>query len=102
SQIDRKRLARLGLHPLATAHALALFDAAVFGPAGQPPVLVPARLNTATETPPPLLRRLISPRRPAARAARTTQATGQDTSLPARLAGLAPEQRGTVLLDLVR
>ncbi|MEU6415702.1 acyltransferase domain-containing protein, partial [Microbispora sp. NPDC046933] len=98
SQIDRKRLARLGLHPLATAHALALFDAVVFGPADRPPVLVPARLNTATETPPPLLRRLISPRRPAARAARASQ----DTSLAVRLAGLTPEQRGAALLDLVR
>ncbi|MGI5157239.1 type I polyketide synthase [Microbispora sp. CA-102843] len=99
SQIDRKRLARLGLHPLATAHALALFDAVVFGPSGRPPVLVPARLNTATETPPPLLRRLISRRRPAVRAA---QAAGQDDALAARLAGLTPEQRGAALLDLVR
>ncbi|MBE3016296.1 acyltransferase domain-containing protein, partial [Microbispora sp. NEAU-D428] len=102
SQIDRKRLARLGLHPLATAHALALFDAVVFGQAGQPSVLVPARLNTATETPPPLLRRLISPRGSATRAARAAQATGQDTSLAARLAGLTPEQRTEALLDLVR
>ncbi|WP_345533580.1 beta-ketoacyl reductase, partial [Microbispora amethystogenes] len=96
-QNDHRRLARLGLRPLETDHALALFDAAVFGPAAQPPVLVPARLNTATDAPPPLLRRLISPRRRAARAA-----AGQDGSLATRLAALTPERRSAALLDLVR
>ncbi|WSS06668.1 SDR family NAD(P)-dependent oxidoreductase [Microbispora sp. NBC_01189] len=96
-QNDHKRLARLGLRPLETDHALALFDAVVFGPAAQPPVLVPARLNTATDAPPPLLRRLISPRRRTVRAV-----AGQDGSLAARLAGLTPEQRSAALLDLVR
>ncbi|WTZ23843.1 type I polyketide synthase [Microbispora sp. NBC_01389] len=96
-QNDHKRLARLGLRPLETDHALALFDAVVFGPAAQPPVLVPARLNTATDAPPPLLRRLISPRRRTVRAV-----AGQDGSLAARLAGLTPERRSAALLDLVR
>ncbi|TLP50370.1 type I polyketide synthase, partial [Microbispora triticiradicis] len=96
-QNDHKRLARLGLRPLETDHALALFDAVVFSAAAQPPVLVPARLNTATDAPPPLLRRLISPRRRAVRAA-----AGQDGSLTTRLSALTPERRSAALLDLVR
>ncbi|MGW5266985.1 type I polyketide synthase, partial [Microbispora sp. NPDC004025] len=97
TQTDLKRLARLGVHPLASDHALALFDAAVFGSAGQPPVLVPARLNTASDAPPALLRRLVSPRRPAVRAV-----AGQDAPLAARLAGLDARKRSEALLDLVR
>ncbi|KAA9373068.1 SDR family NAD(P)-dependent oxidoreductase, partial [Microbispora cellulosiformans] len=96
-QNDHRRLARLGLRPLETDHALALFDAVVFGAAAQPPVLVPARLNTTTDAPPPLLRRLISPRRRAVRAA-----AGQDGSLATRLAALTAERRSAALLDLVR
>ncbi|MGW4116854.1 SDR family NAD(P)-dependent oxidoreductase, partial [Actinosynnema sp. NPDC004786] len=80
---DRRRLARSGVVPMTTEHALALLDAALTDGA---PVLVPARLDLTA----PSLRGLT----------RRTRRTS-DTDLAHRLASLPEAEQHAVVLDLV-
>ncbi|KOX10706.1 acyl carrier protein, partial [Streptomyces sp. NRRL B-3648] len=105
NETDLRRLARIGLLPLATDEAMDLFDTAL---AGSEPVLAvsglePAALREAGDALPPLLRDLVPAgrRRTAAAAGRSG---GQDAgpSLAERLATLSPEEREQALTDLVR
>nr|ARQ84055.1 milbemycin biosynthetic protein MilA3 [Streptomyces hygroscopicus subsp. aureolacrimosus] len=98
-QTDRTRMARVGLRPLATDEALALFDNALVD---GPPLLLPARIDTKAlrgTTAPPLFQSLVRPttgHRP-----RPATPDGR-SSLRARLAGLDPAAQHEVLLTLVR
>ncbi|WNV87568.1 type I polyketide synthase [Umezawaea sp. Da 62-37] len=89
TEADRRRLARTGLRPLATADALDLFDAAV---AGDDAVLAVTRLDTRglRDPVPPLLAGF------APRAATPAPRPGVD------LAGLPESEADRVLTDLVR
>nr|WP_109530278.1 type I polyketide synthase [Nocardia aurea] len=97
---DRDRLAKQGVRALATATALALFDAAVFH--RDRTLLAPAPLDLArwqgADTAPPLLRALIRPSRRRA----DTESRPADSGLAGRLAALPSEEQASVLLDLVR
>ena len=99
---DKARMSRVGLAPLATEHALRLFDTAMLT---DRPVLVAARLDPAAlagqgAALPPLLSQLVArPTRRVIDEAATT--TVSMTSLMARLHGLSAEQRHRQLVDLV-
>ncbi|WP_229795964.1 type I polyketide synthase, partial [Saccharothrix coeruleofusca] len=88
SEVDRKRISRLGLKPIGVAEALAAFDAAV---AGDAPVLAVTGLDRAAlrEDPHPALREL-APRRAKPKA-------GAD-----RFAALSEGDRLRALTELVR
>ncbi|MPY62259.1 type I polyketide synthase, partial [Streptomyces spongiae] len=92
---DRERLARSGFRPLTVEEGLALFDTAT-ACAGDPPILVPVRLDhqalRSRADVPPLLRGLFRPR--------TSRAGADD--LPRRLAGKTVEEQRALLLDVVR
>ncbi|MFH9862565.1 SDR family NAD(P)-dependent oxidoreductase, partial [Streptomyces sp. NPDC017202] len=97
---DLQRIKRLGLLPLATDEAMALFDSAV---AGTEPVLAVSRIDTAAlraqhQAPTPLLRALVpaGPRR-----ANDTRSDAA-ASLAERLGALSREEREQALVDLVR
>ncbi|MGW3567525.1 SDR family NAD(P)-dependent oxidoreductase, partial [Streptomyces sp. NPDC000941] len=98
-QADRTRMVRVGLRPLATDEALALFDNALVD---GPPLLLPARIDTKAlrgTTAPPLFQALVRPttgHRP-----RPPAPDGR-SALRARLAGLDPAAQHEVLLTLVR
>ncbi|MFD3689011.1 type I polyketide synthase, partial [Nocardiopsis sp. NPDC058631] len=97
SEVDRSRLSRSGLLPLATDDALALFDAAV---RTQHALLAITRLDTGAmrnrkADPPPLLRGLV--RRPVRQ-----DSAGNGPTLSQRLAGLDPQDRERALTDLVQ
>ncbi len=100
---DKARMSRLGLAPLATEHALRLFDAAMLT---DRPVLVAARLDPAaladnSAALPPLLSQLVA--RPTRRVIEEAgNAAASTTGLVVRLAGLTAEQRRGELVDLVR
>jgi polyketide synthase 7 len=100
---DKARMTRVGLAPLATEHALRLFDAALLA---DRPVLVAARIDPASLADhraalPPLLSRLVP--RPSRRVIdEIGNAAPLTTTLVARLAGLTAEQRRGELVDLVR
>ncbi len=100
---DKARMTRVGLAPLATEHALRLFDAALLT---DRPVVVAARIDPAaladnSAALPPLLSRLVA--RPSRRVIdEVGNAAPSTTSLVARLAGLTAEQRLGELVDLVR
>lgn len=103
-QADLSRLRRMGISPMPTAEALALFDAAC---ALDEPVLIPARVDIAAlrnktgEELPPLLRDLVEggrPRRNRPGAAKDGGAPG----LAARLAALPADEAQTAVLDWVR
>ncbi|WP_455568164.1 SDR family NAD(P)-dependent oxidoreductase, partial [Streptomyces omiyaensis] len=102
-ETDLRRLARVGLRPLATQEATALFDAA---PATGEPVLAVTRLDTTAlrsrgDDLPPVLRTLAGPpKRRTTTAATATTAT--ETPLAERLAALGPAERERALTDLVR
>ncbi|MET8765927.1 SDR family NAD(P)-dependent oxidoreductase [Streptomyces sp. NPDC004658] len=105
NETDLRRLARIGLEPLATDKAMELFDAAL---AETEPLLAVsgldlAALRRAGDALPPLLRDLapVGRRRTAASAGRSG---GQDAgpSLAERLGALSPEEREQALTDLVR
>ncbi|WP_442974235.1 SDR family NAD(P)-dependent oxidoreductase, partial [Saccharothrix sp. NRRL B-16348] len=83
TEADQRRLERSGIVPMSTAHALALFDAAL---ADGAPTVVPARLDLTA----PSLRGLTR------RARRIA-----DTDLARRLASLPEAEQRTVVLDLV-
>ncbi|NGO72258.1 SDR family NAD(P)-dependent oxidoreductase, partial [Streptomyces boncukensis] len=102
TEADRARNARAGDLGLSTGQALALLDAAL---ASGEPLLVPVRLDLAgmrrraePHSTPVLLRNLVPA--PARRAAGAGGAAGPGQA--AALASLAPEERLSALLDLVR
>ncbi|MER5967532.1 SDR family NAD(P)-dependent oxidoreductase [Streptomyces sp. NPDC002057] len=101
-ETDLRRLARVGLRPLASQEAMALFDAA---PATGEAVLAVTRLDTAVLRGggdlPPVLRGLGGP----ARRRTTTAASGgpsEEAPLAQRLASLGAAERERALTDLVR
>ncbi|WP_345600263.1 type I polyketide synthase, partial [Thermocatellispora tengchongensis] len=93
-QAQLARLARAGVRPLGTGHALALFDAAL---AAGEATTVTARLDTRAwrEEVPPLMRGLV-------RRVVTAAPAGERGGLAATLAGLDAADRERLLLDLVR
>ncbi|WP_327585127.1 SDR family NAD(P)-dependent oxidoreductase [Nonomuraea sp. NBC_00507] len=96
SAADFERMRRQGLPALSVAEGLALFDAGVGRDVA---ALVPLRVDAAAlrsrgDVLPALLRGLV--RGPVRRAGAAANGLGQ------RLAGLAADERGRVLLDLVR
>nr|WP_312889501.1 type I polyketide synthase [Nocardiopsis aegyptia] len=97
SEVDRSRLSRSGLLPLATDDALALFDTAL---GTEHAVLAVTRLDTGAlrnrKTDPPLLLRGLV-RRPVRQ-----DSAGNGPTLSQRLAGLAPQDRERALTDLVQ
>ncbi|WP_443732074.1 SDR family NAD(P)-dependent oxidoreductase [Streptantibioticus ferralitis] len=100
---DVERLNRGGVAALSVADGVALFDAA--GRAGEA-LLVPMRLDMAglrvqagSGMLPPLLRGLV--RTPTRRATAAAAATGGESALLARLAGLSAAEQDAVLLELV-
>ncbi len=106
-EADFSRVRRLGLAPMPTAEALALFDTAC---ALDAKVVIPARLdlsalrNRSGDQPPLLLRDLVAASRP--RRDRTAPAAGDRApradDLPARLAALPQEEAEAAVLEYVR
>ncbi|MFF9061857.1 type I polyketide synthase [Streptomyces sp. NPDC014882] len=103
-EVDLSRVRRLGVAPMPTPEALALFDAAC---ALDKPVLIPARLDLSAlrdrsgDELPPLLRDLVrgdGPRRN--RPGRAGE--GGPPALPARLAVLGRDEGEALVLDWVR
>ncbi|MEU6768141.1 type I polyketide synthase [Streptomyces sp. NPDC046853] len=103
-QADLSRLRRMGIAPMPTAEALALFDAAC---ALDEPVLIPARVDIAAlrnktgEELPPLLRDLVDAGRPRRNRAGTAK-DGGAPGLAARLAALPADEAAAAVLDWVR
>jgi NADPH:quinone reductase-like Zn-dependent oxidoreductase/NADP-dependent 3-hydroxy acid dehydrogenase YdfG/acyl carrier protein len=97
---DKARMSRVGLTPLSTPRALQLFDDAMLA---DRPVLVAARLDAAglraAGVVPPLLRDLVA--RPGRRRVADTDSAASMSGLAARLQGLSPEQRHSLLVELV-
>ncbi|MGO9925584.1 MAG: phosphopantetheine-binding protein, partial [Mycobacterium sp.] len=97
---DKARMSRLGLAPLSTEQALRLFDTAMLA---DRPVLAAARLDatglSASGVVPPLLRELAT--RSGRRLVADTDNAVSKSGLAARLQGLSPEQRHTLLVELV-
>ncbi|EFL20211.1 type I polyketide synthase, partial [Streptomyces sp. C] len=98
-------MARAGILPLATDHALTLLDTALRAPGD--PLLVPVRLDAATLRTraaagmlPALLRSLV--RTPARRAVEAAAPEAEVSSLVRRLTALDAAERERELLDLVR
>ena len=89
--VDRDRMAKRGIVPLATETALAMLDAAL----GVPGPVVAARFDQAAlaDTEDPVLRGLVKTRRPQ---------RAHPIQLRTRLAALPSAERGKTLLDLVR
>ncbi|WP_231500379.1 type I polyketide synthase [Saccharothrix sp. NRRL B-16314] len=98
-EADLRRMARSGITPLASADALALFDAAATAGAVVLPIgldLAALRATLGQATVPSLFRALV---RPTARSA----ARGQEVSaLVSRLAGLSSDEQDRALLGLIR
>jgi NADPH:quinone reductase-like Zn-dependent oxidoreductase/NADP-dependent 3-hydroxy acid dehydrogenase YdfG/acyl carrier protein len=97
---DKARMTRAGLAPLPTPRALQLFDDAMLA---DRPVLVAARLDAAglgaSGVVPPLLRDLAA--RPGRRLVMDADTAASMSGLVARLRGLNPEQRHSMLVELV-
>ncbi|MEU6486660.1 type I polyketide synthase [Streptomyces sp. NPDC046887] len=99
TQVDRARLAALGLSAMSAQEGLALFDTAI---ASDSALVVPAALDTAglrrrePAQVPPLLRTLVGTTG-AKRPART-----ESTGLTSRVAGLGEAERRRVVLDAVQ
>ncbi len=97
---DKARMSRVGLTPLSTPRALHLFDEAMLA---DRPVLVAARLDAAglrvAGVVPPLLRDLVA--RPGRRRVADADSAASMSGLAARLQGLSPEQRHSLLVELV-
>jgi NAD(P)-dependent dehydrogenase (short-subunit alcohol dehydrogenase family)/acyl carrier protein len=98
---DRARMSRVGLKPLSSQQALALFDDTMLADRS---VLVAARLDTAAlpgdgAVLPPILRDLAI--RPTRRVVVDTGTAASTSGLRARLQGLSTEQRHRELVDLI-
>ncbi|RKN43856.1 SDR family NAD(P)-dependent oxidoreductase [Streptomyces hoynatensis] len=100
-ETDLERVGRVGLAPLSTEQALALFDTALTRPE---PVLVPARLDAASLRAQAAAGRLPALLRGLARDARRRPAEPPRAAEPflARLADRPGAERSAALLDLVR
>ncbi|EPH46607.1 type I polyketide synthase [Streptomyces aurantiacus] len=104
-EVDLSRVRRMGVAPMPTPQALALFDSAC---ALNKPVLVPARLdltalrNNSGDQLPPLLRDLVETGRPRHHRTNTTPKDSGPLGLPARLATLSEDEQHTAVLDWVR
>ncbi|MER7057940.1 type I polyketide synthase, partial [Streptomyces sp. NPDC000351] len=104
SAVDQARASRSGVLEISAAEGMELFDAALLS---ERALLVPVKLDlravradaSAGAAVPHLLRGLVRTGRQQARAANTVADGGQ---LSDRLAGLAPTEQQTLLLDLVR
>ncbi|WP_435852311.1 SDR family NAD(P)-dependent oxidoreductase [Streptomyces sparsogenes] len=102
-QVDRQRMAALGVLPMSTPDALRLLDTALATPRALlvPTALDPARIDTHGPAPVPAL--LTGLARPARRTTPADRhAPGLDTDVARRLRAAAPDERGHLLLDLVR
>ncbi|WP_424920115.1 beta-ketoacyl reductase, partial [Streptomyces sp. wa1064] len=103
ADVDLKRMARAGIRPLTSTHAMDLFDAAhttgdaLLAATGIDTAALRAQAGAAL----PLFRGLApaAPRRAGTAAA---AAAGGGTSLADRLAGLSVSEREKTLVDLVR
>ncbi|MEV8319539.1 type I polyketide synthase [Streptomyces sp. NPDC059900] len=103
SEVDLRRLSRMGLRALPSAEAMGLFDAAL---TSDEPVVALTGVDTGAlrargDGVPALLQGLV----PASRKRRSPgggDTGGEAESLGARLASLSPDERGRVLTDLVR
>ncbi|MFH9067754.1 type I polyketide synthase, partial [Streptomyces coeruleorubidus] len=104
---DLRRLARIGLMPLASAEAMELFDAALaLSRGGDTPVVALTPIDTAVlrrdgDTVPAVLRALV----PAARRRTSAAGTGPDSGGPTlaeRLGALPAAERQGAVLDLVQ
>ncbi|MEU6681076.1 type I polyketide synthase [Streptomyces sp. NPDC046925] len=103
SEIDLRRLGRMGLRALPTSEAMSLFDTAL---AADEPVVALTGVDTGAlrargDGVPALLQGLV----PASRKRRSAaggETGGEAESLSTRLAGLSPDERERVLTDLVR
>jgi NADPH:quinone reductase-like Zn-dependent oxidoreductase/NADP-dependent 3-hydroxy acid dehydrogenase YdfG/acyl carrier protein len=97
---DKARMTRAGLAPLSTSRALQLLDDAMLA---DRPVLVAARLDPtglgASGVVPPMLRDLAA--RPGRRLVMDSDTAASMSGLVARLRGLNPDQRHSLLLELV-
>lgn len=96
---DRARLTRMGVTPIETEQALALFDAALH--TGRP-YLVPVgmdlsllRVASSVAELPPFFRALLHSR------PRATQQMGDSSQLAKRLAGLSPAEQHAVVVDML-
>ncbi|MEU6393703.1 type I polyketide synthase [Streptomyces sp. NPDC046939] len=102
---DLRRIARSGLRPMETGHALALLDAALRAPEPwyAPVDLDPAALRASDGTVPDLVRDLVPARtrRPAAEPAPTGSQAPTANDLRTRLAELAPAERHSAVLTAV-
>ncbi|XIG73307.1 polyketide synthase [Streptomyces sp. SGAir0957] len=101
---DLRRIARSGLRPMESDHALALLDAALSAPEPwyAPVDLDPAALRASDGSVPDLVRDLVRARtRRPAEAAATGSAAPAPGDLNARLAALAPADRHAAALDAV-
>ncbi|TMQ91288.1 SDR family NAD(P)-dependent oxidoreductase, partial [Actinomadura soli] len=98
--VDRQRMSRLGLVPLSSTEAMAMFDAA---PAAARPALALARLrpHPGIEAPPVLSGLLPAPRRRRSAAA-TAGGAAEAPPLAERLKGLPRADQERALTDLVR
>ncbi|WUV09491.1 type I polyketide synthase [Amycolatopsis sp. NBC_01488] len=96
-EADFRRLRRLGTPPMATADALALFDACLVA---EDAVLAPVKLDVAAlrsraDSLPPVLRGMVRPAAPRRAAAKA------DGAVTARLATLPESEREAYLLEVV-
>ncbi|VVJ19521.1 Modular polyketide synthase [Amycolatopsis camponoti] len=97
AEADFRRLRRLGTPPMATADALALFDACLVAEDAvlAPVMLDMAALRSRADSLPPVLRGMVRPAAPRRTAAKT------DGAVPARLATLPESERQAYLLEVV-
>ncbi|MET7768404.1 type I polyketide synthase [Nocardia sp. NPDC005366] len=97
---DRARLSRMGITPIPTEEALALFDSALgWGRAYAVPVGLDVSLLRAAASVaelPPLFRALLHAR------AKASTPMGDPAQLAKRLAGLSPEQQHAIVVEMVK
>jgi polyketide synthase 12 len=94
SDVDRRRLAGIGVDPLPTEDALDLFDRAL---TGEHALLVAMRLHPYAETVPQVLRGLVRPRR---RHGEPENDGGR--SFVEKIAAMPPAERAPAMLRMVR
>jgi acyl transferase domain-containing protein/NADPH:quinone reductase-like Zn-dependent oxidoreductase len=97
---DKARISRAGVTPMSTEQALRLFDTAMLT---DRTVLVATRLDaaglSANGVVPPLLRELVA--RPSRRLVADAASAVSTSGLAARLQGMSPERRQSLLAELV-
>ncbi|MFF3249382.1 SDR family NAD(P)-dependent oxidoreductase, partial [Streptomyces sp. NPDC002870] len=107
SEADLRRMARSGMLPLSAEQGLGLLDGIL--DSGRPalcrPAVLPVNLDTATlrrsgKEVPPLLRNLV--RASVRRSVEAHAPSAKEGDLVRRLAGLAPDERESLVLELIR